>query len=106
MQNRNVGDVGDYGKYALLRRLCGPDKTKPVRLGVIWCLFPDESATNDGKHISYLDNLKFAPLDHALYRLLTKIVREAVEASILFVPMGAYQHQRSFVTPQYYIRRN
>src|ERR1700719_2248258 len=74
MQNRYVGDVGDYGKYALLRSLCGTDRTRPVRLGVAWCLFPDEMLGNDGKHISYLKDLKFAELDADLHAALAAIV--------------------------------
>jgi hypothetical protein len=52
MQDRYVGDVGDFAKYALLRRLCGQPGERAIRLGVVWCLFPDESLTNDGRHIS------------------------------------------------------
>lgn len=74
MQNRYVGDVGDFGKYALLRRLCGPDNGCAVRLGVVWCLFPDEKLTNDGKHISYLENHDFARLDAELHAVLKSIV--------------------------------
>jgi hypothetical protein len=76
MQNRYVGDVGDYGKYALLRALCGPDTSAPVRLGVVWCLFPDETSNNDGKHISYLKNPQFAELDIDLHSALAAIVCE------------------------------
>jgi hypothetical protein len=74
MQNRYVGDVGDYGKYALLRCLCGPDNGRSVRLGVVWCLFPDEKLTNDGKHISYLRSYEFAQLDARLHETLNFIV--------------------------------
>jgi hypothetical protein len=74
MQNRYVGDVGDYGKYALLRCLCGPDNNWSVRLGVVWCLFPDEKFTNDGKHISYLRSNEFAQLDASLHEILNVIV--------------------------------
>lgn len=74
MQNWYVGDVGDYGKYALLRHLCGPDNGCIVRLGVVWCLFPDEKLTNDGKHISYLDNHDFAQLNSELHEILKYIV--------------------------------
>ena len=36
MQDRYVGDVGDYGKYGLLRSLCGGDELgKALRLGVL-----------------------------------------------------------------------
>ena len=48
MQNRYVGDIGDYIKYALLRKL-----TKGHRLGVAWYLFPDEDNTAGG-HTQYL----------------------------------------------------
>ena len=47
MQDRYVGDVGDFGKYGLLRALCGGDLT----LGVVWYLYPDEEANNDGDDI-------------------------------------------------------
>jgi hypothetical protein len=75
MQNRYVGDVGDYGKYALLRSLCRSATSKPVRLGVVWCLFPDENLNNDGKYISYLDDKRFTLLDQVLYAALSKIVK-------------------------------
>ena len=40
MQNKYVGDVGDFGKYGLLRRLACPEFTEsPLSLGVIWYLF-------------------------------------------------------------------
>lgn len=74
MQNRYVGDVGDYGKYALLRHLCAYHEGKSLRLAVIWCLFPDETLTNDGRHISYLGDPEFAKLDPALHRALNSIV--------------------------------
>src|SRR5712692_4942740 len=72
MQNRYVGDVGDYGKYALLRALCQPKPS--INLAVIWFLFPDESSNNDGRHISYLRNEEFARLDVSLHAALTEIV--------------------------------
>lgn len=37
MQNRYVGDIGDFAKYGLLWAL-SPQK----RLGVAWYLYPDE----------------------------------------------------------------
>ena len=66
MQNRYVGDVGDFGKHGLLRFLSGAtDKEGPdwkLRLGLIWYMFPDErhgsdrkKINNDGRHIGYLD---------------------------------------------------
>ena len=45
MQDQYVGDIGDFGKYGLLRHLTGmrgdaaPEDA--LRLGVVWYLFPD-----------------------------------------------------------------
>lgn len=67
MQDRYVGDVGDYGKYALLNML-----SKTFRLGVIWYLVDDESHTNDGKFTQYP---KLAHLDPKLYSQLQEIIK-------------------------------
>jgi hypothetical protein len=75
MQNRYVGDVGDFGKYALLRRLLGAPAERQVRLGIIWCLFPDESHNNDGRHVSYLSRCEFSDLDPELHKALNEIVK-------------------------------
>ena len=72
MQHRYVGDVGDFGKYALLRALCQPEPS--INLAVIWCLFPDESGNNDGRHVSYLRDQGFAQLDASLHAALADIV--------------------------------
>lgn len=55
MQNRYVGDVGDFGKYATLRMLTGmhPERSLRLRLGVIWYLVPDETGPV-GRHSKYL----------------------------------------------------
>ncbi len=66
MQNRYVGDVGDFGKYGLLRFLSGATDTEEpeprLRLGLIWYMHHDERhGTNkrkinrDGGHVSYLE---------------------------------------------------
>ena len=66
MQNRYVGDIGDFGKYGLLRALfCseGPDSGQRLRLGVVWylnCPTLGELLKNDGKYTSYL-NLAHTP---------------------------------------------
>lgn len=48
MQDRYVGDIGDYAKYSLLRAL-----SRGCKLGVSWYLFPDEDS-GDGGHVGYL----------------------------------------------------
>ena len=63
MQDRYVGDVGDFGKYGLLRSLCrGDEHGAALRLGVLWYGFDgdDSAATNDGRHTDYL----FVPSRH------------------------------------------
>jgi hypothetical protein len=49
MQNRYVGDIGDYVKLAILRALMPSE-----RLGVAWWLYPDEVHNADGRHVGYL----------------------------------------------------
>lgn len=52
MQDRYAGDVGDFGKLALLRAFA-----ERMRVGVNWYLvnIPGEK-TNDGSHTKYLDS--------------------------------------------------
>jgi hypothetical protein len=37
MQNRYTADLGDFGKYGLLKALCqSKDEERNLRLGVVW----------------------------------------------------------------------
>lgn len=81
MQDRYTGDIGDFGKYGLLKALCGDD----LSLGVVWYLFPDEEGSGDGAHVGYLDpspnNLsRFRDCDPSLYDALGDIVREGARS--------------------------
>lgn len=49
MQNRYVGDIGDYLKLGILRVL-----SRGHRLGIAWWLFPDEHHNQAGEHVRYL----------------------------------------------------
>ena len=56
MQDRYAGDIGDFGKYGLLRALCGADEHGPaLELGVLWYRVPNEDHKTDGRIIDYLD---------------------------------------------------
>lgn len=72
MQNRYVGDIGDYGKYALLRSIVGTG----LALGVNWYLTPDENHNSDGKHTSYLCKRNISSYDNELYYILKDIVEK------------------------------
>ncbi len=71
MQNRYTGDIGDFAKYGLLRKL-----GKGHLLGVAWYLFPDELHNKDGCLTAYLENPKqWRHLDEELFDGLGSIVR-------------------------------
>jgi hypothetical protein len=74
MQDRYVGDIGDFAKYGLLRRLAGKPGEAPVRLGIVWCRMPNEAHNNDGRHVYYLSRAEFEELDDELLAALRKIV--------------------------------
>jgi hypothetical protein len=68
MQDKYVGDIGDYFKYSLLRRL-----KKGKLLGVFWYLFPDE-LNGDGSFIGYLEKPdKWRHLDPELFDALKSL---------------------------------
>lgn len=100
MQNRYLADVGDYGKYGLLRALCGvfPPAMPQFSLGVVWYLVSSEEATRDGKHDGYL-NLKserrkeriaatYRICDVGLYDVL-KRTRQSTKLSVCNVSMSS-----------------
>ena len=75
MQDRYAGDIGDFGKYGLLRALCGDD----LRLGVLWYAFEGDrkQAPNDGRHTSYLHSEvggEFEECDPELFATMQDIV--------------------------------
>ena len=82
MQNRYVGDLGDFGKYGLLKALCSCPETVSgphLTLGVIWYLVPDEDHNDDGKYVQYLvpnarNQEQFRSCDPVLYDALADIV--------------------------------
>ena len=92
MQDRYVADVGDFGKYGLLRALTAPSAVcSGLTLAVLWYAVPNESHNNDGRHIEYLNTLPDGPFyrcDPVLFRDLKRIASvhrglEAVESGHL-----------------------
>ena len=70
MQDRYVGDVGDFVKYGLLRAIRG---TKC--LGVAWYLHPDAGPAGDGRHTAYLQHpSEWRHLDAKLFDTLKETI--------------------------------
>ncbi|MDE2746260.1 MAG: hypothetical protein OXI41_09820 [Chloroflexota bacterium] len=51
MKDQYAGNIGDFGKYGLLRALC---KGGEVRLGAAWWMTPDDPHSSDGTLVDYL----------------------------------------------------
>ena len=51
MKNQYVGDIGDYGKYGLLRFISG----RGIKIGINWYLTENDGST-DGRFTTYLKN--------------------------------------------------
>ena len=102
MQDRYTGDLGDFGKYGLLRVLTGATQEGgSIPLGVVWYLTPDRGNSGDGRQTGYLrleekKARQFTRCDPELYRNLQRIVdsdeREvaAIERSRLLPESTAY----------------
>ncbi len=52
MRNEYVADVGDFGKYGLLREVARIDPSR--KIGVVWYLTDSAESGNDGRHDGYL----------------------------------------------------
>ncbi len=70
MQNRYVGDIGDFGKLGLLRVL----SRGGLSIGVNWYLTADEDNNGDGRHVGYLRKDEYRACDDALWHALKYIV--------------------------------
>lgn len=71
MQDNYVGDIGDYGKYGLLREVC----SKGIPLAVNWYRTVSKDGETDGKFTSYLSQPQlYREYDPTLFDCLHKIV--------------------------------
>lgn len=105
MQDQYVGDIGDYGKYGLLRALTLPNTPDELSLGVVWYLVPNHGPPGDGKHTDYLKNPdRFRSCDPPLFDCLKEIVdsdRRCVESieRAGFLPAKYYPRKLTFKDP-------
>jgi len=72
MQNKYVGDIGDYSKFVLIKHLFDS------RCGLIWYLYPDEK-NNDGIHIEYD---KYDLEDISVVDMMEKISQNTINRNI------------------------
>jgi len=68
MKNQYVGDIGDYGKYGLLRFLA----SHGIKIGVNWYLTENDGST-DGRFTTYLKNPAERVYDPELFDALQNI---------------------------------
>ena len=105
MQDRFVGDIGDFGKYGLLRVLCAPrplDGGGQLSLGVVWYRTPD-GTDPAGEQRAYLnrtpENLaRYRACDPELYDSLER-TKDPSKRSVVLVrqwdilPQGTRFHE-------------
>ena len=83
VQNRFIGDIADYAKHGLLRRLTGMvdgDDLGPLRLGLVWYLIPDGCEDGAGGRIGFLvrtlrNEQTYRVCDPDLWEALHRLVR-------------------------------
>jgi hypothetical protein len=78
MQDKYAGDIGDFGKLALLRALA-----PGLRFGVCWYLVEDERQNNDGRHRDYLSRPeRFRKLDDCVFEALKPLRGDVTRRSV------------------------
>ena len=89
MQDKYVGDIGDFGKYGLLRTLAGiePEAEPRYRLGIVWYLRLDAKLQylSEPGGLCHYDNKLFSALLDIVSRQ-TRTVKEIEHSEI--VPKG------------------
>ena len=78
MQDKFVGDIGDFGKYGLLRALVGegPQDEPRCCLGVVWYMWEDSDLLYDAK-LAYLSQPdEFRRCDKNLFDVLGRMVHD------------------------------
>lgn len=115
MQNKYVGDVGDFGKHGLLRFLSGmTDVERPepnMKLGLVWYLFHDEIHNNHGDQTAFLnrtprdDKHEYRECDPCLWETLRDLVhREDARCVHCAQLAGIFPEKTEYYgTPLYYM---
>ncbi len=75
MQDKYVGDIGDYGKYGLLKQIYNQANGN-ITLGINWYYVDiNEGNEGDGKYVEYLNKEEFRNLFPEIFEELKKIVK-------------------------------
>ena len=91
MKDQYVGDIGDFGKYGLLRYLNG----RSLRIGVNWYLTPRDGRT-DGNHTEYLEDLRMRDYDASLYDAMKEIAYREDKSVSLVERSGVLEGMRFY----------
>ncbi len=97
MKDQYVGDIGDYGKYSLLRSFLDAG----IKVGVNWYLTEDDGS-NDGKFREYLNKIEYRKYSPIVYDELKKIVSskkrtiKAIEKSNILPGANFFSKKLSF----------
>lgn len=95
MQNRYTGDIGDFGKFLLLKHLF-PTKS----ITTIWYLYPDETHNSDGSHTVKEGNVKVYrrchTLDPQMSELFNTIHRSSMRHIDLFETLDVLENGHYF----------
>ena len=105
MKNQYVADVGDYGKYSLLRFFAN----KGVKVGINWYLTEDDG-TNDGKYITYLDKEENRRYDPVIFDGMRKLIDEGKRTvsdveSLNLIPGAVFYDEILSTTPVLWTKR-
>ena len=93
MKNQYVGDIGDYGKYGLLRHFA----KQGVKIGINWYLTENDES-RDGRFISYLKKTTERYYDPELFDALKKIAFIPDKSVVMveeadLIPDALYYHE-------------
>jgi hypothetical protein len=97
MAVRRIGNLADFAKYGLTKRLAGND----FRVGVVW--YPSTEMTPRVNYLSRAEPNEYSDCDAALYRALRGIHRTAAPVSYdkalaAVLPIGTVFHTKGLAT--------
>ena len=110
MQDKYVGDIGDFGKFHLFRYLFEEQESPMYRksLSQIWYMHEGEGEkNNDGRHIDYFERVVGSDiyLEESLFQILKNNQREVTQFESLNLLQNAkfyYEHVPGVLEERYF----